>query len=73
MPSGFQKEFKETDQRVSLLYNAVEGMSLRIFPIPNHENNKWISAYDYRMNKDLEKKLKTPSTATLLKMVLERI
>lgn len=58
VPSGFQKEFKETDQRVSLLYNAVEGMSLRIFPIPNHENNKWISAYDYRMNKDLREKIK---------------
>ncbi|MFL1011552.1 cytochrome c biogenesis protein CcsA [Flavisericum labens] len=48
VPNGFQKEFKETDQRVSLLYNAIEGMSLKIFPIPNDDNNKWISAYDYR-------------------------
>tara|TARA_R110002050_G_scaffold74772_6_gene160309 strand:+ start:73997 stop:77281 length:3285 start_codon:yes stop_codon:yes gene_type:complete len=48
VPSGFQKEFKEADQRVNLLYNAVEGMSLKIFPIPNDDNNKWISAYDYK-------------------------
>jgi cytochrome c-type biogenesis protein CcsB len=47
VPSGFQKEFKETDQRVSLLYNSIEGMSLKVFPIPNDDNNKWISTYDY--------------------------
>ncbi|MEL0456633.1 cytochrome c biogenesis protein CcsA [Flavobacteriaceae bacterium SZ-1-7] len=50
VPNGFQKEFKETDQRVSLMYNTIEGMSLKIFPIPDDENNKWISAYDYRMD-----------------------
>lgn len=48
VPSGFQKEFKETDQRVNLLYNTVEGRSLKIFPIPNDENNKWISSQEYR-------------------------
>ncbi|MDG1729776.1 MAG: cytochrome c biogenesis protein CcsA [Algibacter sp.] len=48
IPNGFQKEFKETDQRVNLLYNTIEGMSLKIFPIPNDENNKWISNFDYR-------------------------
>ena len=51
VPNGFQKEFKEADQRVSLLYNVVEGMSLKIFPVPNDENNKWISTYDYRHEK----------------------
>ncbi|WP_282124033.1 cytochrome c biogenesis protein CcsA [Algibacter mikhailovii] len=50
IPSGFQKEFKETDQRVSLLYNSIEGMSLKVFPIPNDDNNKWISTYDYRQD-----------------------
>ena len=48
IPNGFQKEFKETDQRVNLLYNTIEGMSLKIFPIPNDENNKWISNFDYK-------------------------
>ncbi len=58
VPSGFQKEFKEADQRVNLLYNAVEGMSLKIFPIPNDDNNKWISAYDYKFgNQKIEDSL----------------
>ena len=48
IPNGFQKEFKETDQRVNLLYNTIEGRSLKIFPIPNDENNKWISNFDYK-------------------------
>jgi cytochrome c-type biogenesis protein CcsB len=47
-PNAFQKEFKEADQRVNLLYNTVEGMSLKIFPLPNDENNKWVSAYDFQ-------------------------
>ncbi len=48
VPNGFQKEFKEADQRVTLLYNTVEGMSLKIFPVPDDENNTWISTYDYK-------------------------
>ena len=48
IPNGFQKEFKETDQRVNLLYNTIEGMSLKIFPIPEDENNKWISNFDFK-------------------------
>lgn len=47
IPSGFQKEFKEADQRVNLLFNSVEGMSLKIFPIPNDANNKWVSTSEY--------------------------
>ncbi|MDC0623303.1 cytochrome c biogenesis protein CcsA [Flavobacteriaceae bacterium] len=43
VPTGYQKEFKETDQRVNLLYNMIEGNSLKFFPIPNDENDKWIS------------------------------
>ena len=46
VPTGFQKEFKETDQRVNLLYNTIEGRSLKIFPIPNDANNKWISSLE---------------------------
>ncbi|WP_136481398.1 cytochrome c biogenesis protein [Cognatitamlana onchidii] len=50
VPNGFQKEFKETDQRVSLLYNAIEGMSMKIFPVPEDDNNTWISNYDFRQD-----------------------
>ncbi len=55
IPNGFQKEFKETDQRISLLYNTIEGRSLKIFPIPNDENNKWVSNYDFRENPSIVK------------------
>ena len=48
VPNGFQKEFKETDQRVNLLYNTIEGRSLKLFPIPNDANNTWISTFEYK-------------------------
>ena len=43
VPNQFQKDFIETDRRVNLLYNALQGEILRIFPIPNNDNNKWVS------------------------------
>ncbi|WP_033962256.1 cytochrome c biogenesis protein CcsA [Psychroserpens jangbogonensis] len=46
--TGFQKEFKETDQRISLLFNTIEGRSLKIFPIPGDEKSTWISPIEYR-------------------------
>ena len=33
-PNQFQKDFIETDRRINLLYSAIEGKVLRIFPIP---------------------------------------
>ncbi len=48
VPNGFQKEFKETDQRVNLLYNTIEGRSIKIFPVPNDDGNKWISSLEFR-------------------------
>ncbi len=48
IPNGYQKEFKEIDQRVNLLYSTIEGRTLRIFPVPDDENNKWISSTDYK-------------------------
>lgn len=50
IPNGYQKKLKEADERVSLLFNTIEGQSLKIFPIPDDDNNKWISNYDYRLN-----------------------
>lgn len=48
VPNGHQKEFMEADKRVSLLFNIIEGESLKFFPVPEDENNKWISSYDFR-------------------------
>ena len=42
-PNQFQKDFIELDRRVNLLYSALEGKVLRIFPVPNDSSNKWVS------------------------------
>ncbi|MEO2060259.1 MAG: cytochrome c biogenesis protein CcsA [Mesonia sp.] len=39
----FQKDFIAADEKVNLLYSALEGKVLKIFPIPNDTNNKWLS------------------------------
>ncbi len=57
VPNGFQKEIKETDQRVNLLYNTIEGRTIKIFPVPNDENNTWISSIEFR-EKDYRDKIK---------------
>lgn len=41
--SKFQKDLVNVDKRVGLLYSAIGGAILRIFPIPNDANNKWVS------------------------------
>ena len=43
VPNKFQKNFINTDKKVNLLYRALQGKILRIFPIPGDENNKWVS------------------------------
>ncbi|MFZ0491347.1 MAG: cytochrome c biogenesis protein CcsA [Salegentibacter sp.] len=43
VPNQFQKDFMETDKKVNLLYRALEGKVLKIFPVPGDENNKWVS------------------------------
>lgn len=42
-PNQFEKDFIETDKKVNLMESALSGSILKIFPIPNHPNNKWIS------------------------------
>ena len=43
VPNQFQKDFIELDRKVNLLYSALEGKVMRIFPITNDPNNKWVS------------------------------
>ena len=43
VPNQFQKDFIEVDRRVNLLYAALEGKILRVFPLPEDSNNKWVS------------------------------
>ncbi|RBP32745.1 cytochrome c-type biogenesis protein CcsB [Oceanihabitans sediminis] len=54
-PNGYQKEIKLADQRASILSNAIEGLTLKIFPVPDDENNKWISPLEYRKENYREK------------------
>ena len=46
LPNQFQKDFIETDRKVNLLFSAFEGTILKIFPLPNNQNNKWVSFSD---------------------------
>ncbi len=48
-PTGHQKKFRETNDRVRLLFDVIEGNSLKIFPVPEDENNKWISSDEFRL------------------------
>ncbi|RBN51292.1 cytochrome c biogenesis protein CcsA [Flavobacterium psychrolimnae] len=42
-PNQFEKDFIETDKRVNLMESALSGRILKIFPIPDDKNNKWVS------------------------------
>lgn len=47
-PNKFQQDFKDANIRLSLLDQALSGQILKIFPLLNDENNKWVSAIEYR-------------------------
>ncbi|MFH6989740.1 cytochrome c biogenesis protein CcsA [Flavobacterium collinsii] len=42
-PNQFEKDFIDTDKRVNLMESALSGSILKIFPIPNDPNHKWVS------------------------------
>lgn len=48
IPNGFQKEVKNTYDRLSLLSDVIEGRNIKIFPIPENDNNKWISSFEFK-------------------------
>jgi len=39
----FEKDLEHINSRVDLVYRALYGDIFKIFPIPNDENNKWVS------------------------------
>ena len=43
VPNKFEKDFMNIDKRVNLLYSALTGQILRVYPIPGDKNNKWAS------------------------------
>jgi len=51
VPNAFQKEFIETNERIVLFNMASRGYTLNIFPVPDDENNTWISPIENRINR----------------------
>ncbi len=51
IPNGDQKEIKEAYNRLSILSGLIEGRSIKIFPVPNDENNTWVSSFEYKNGK----------------------
>jgi cytochrome c-type biogenesis protein CcsB len=47
-PNKFEQDFKDANIRLMLLNQALSGQIVKIFPLLNDENNKWISAVEYR-------------------------
>ncbi len=47
-PNKFQQDLKDANIRLNLLDQALSGKIVKIFPLLNDENNKWISAIEYR-------------------------
>ncbi|MFS4455568.1 cytochrome c biogenesis protein CcsA [Maribacter sp. 2304DJ31-5] len=47
-PDAFEKDIKQAHIRVNLLNQALSGEMIKIFPLLNDENNKWISTVAYR-------------------------
>ncbi len=47
-PNKFQQDIKDASMRLSLLDQALSGQIVKIFPLLEDENNKWISAIEYR-------------------------
>mgnify|MGYP002073712697 CR=1 FL=1 len=43
VPNQFEKDFIDADKKVNLLYSALTGQILKVFPLPNDANNKWVS------------------------------
>ncbi|MDQ1165943.1 cytochrome c biogenesis protein CcsA [Flavobacterium sp. SORGH_AS_0622] len=49
-PNNFEKDFVETDKKVNLMESALSGSILRIFPVPNDPNHKWVSYLERNNN-----------------------
>ncbi len=48
IPNKFEQDFKDANARLGLLDQALSGRIVKIFPLLNDENNKWISALEFR-------------------------
>lgn len=49
-PNQFEKDFVETDKKINLMNSALFGSILKIYPVPNDKNNKWVSNLEISHN-----------------------
>jgi cytochrome c-type biogenesis protein CcsB len=49
-PNQFEKDFVETDKKINLMNSALFGSILKIYPVPNDKNNKWVSNVEISHN-----------------------
>ena len=47
-PTKFEKDVRDANIRLGLVDQALQGGIVRIFPLLSDENNKWVSALEYR-------------------------
>ncbi len=47
-PDKFQQDFIKVDQRLGLFYRALSGEIVKIFPLLNDPDKRWISALEFR-------------------------
>ncbi|MDB4049967.1 cytochrome c biogenesis protein CcsA [Flavobacteriaceae bacterium] len=50
LPNQFEKDFIDVDRKINLLFSALDGKILKIFPIPNDVGNKWVSFSEINVN-----------------------
>ncbi len=50
-PNKFQKDLRKSDQFLGLLERALGGEIIKIYPLLDNENNKWISSFHLRSGK----------------------
>lgn len=53
-PTQFQKDYMDIGKRIDLLYSALTGQILKIYPIPGDANNKWVSYLEITETKDYD-------------------
>ena len=64
--NGFQTEVEKVHQKMNLLSNAIEGRILRIFPLPNNDNNTWISPFVFKRDSTYRQNIEDKSYVQMI-------
>ena len=70
-PNQFEKDFIKTYESVYLLNQTLSGSILKIFPIPNDKNNRWVSYLE--LNEANFKGMDSVATRTILPAYFQTI